>query len=85
MTMERDVDLYGNELLRAGERAPAGRYKLVDSSMTVELQEDDVLPGCLNGRVSWYVRLHFWGDAGNRLAATQHSSRSAGDDDALAS
>jgi hypothetical protein len=72
MTMERDVDLYGNELFRAGEPAPAGRYKLVDSSMTIELQQDGVLPAGLNGHVSSYIRIHFWGDAGSRIAAAHY-------------
>jgi hypothetical protein len=82
MTKERDVDLYGNELFRAGEPAPAGRYQLLDSSMTIELKQEGMLPGCLDGHVSCYVRIQFWGDAGNGISA-MHDLRSAGGGDTL--
>ena len=82
MTMDRDVDLYGNELFRAGEMAPAGRYRLVDTTLTIELGHDGVLPGLQNGSASCFVRVHFWGDSGSGAKAT-YSPRSAGDGDAL--
>jgi hypothetical protein len=82
MTKERDVDLYGNELFRAGEPAPPGRYQLLDNSLTIELQQEGVLPGRQNGHESCYVRVEFWGDAAHRSPAA-HGLRHADGGDTL--
>jgi len=56
-------------LFRAGEAAPARNNKLLNGAATIELQEDGVLPAVHDGRVSCYVRIHFWSEAGNGFAA----------------
>ncbi len=52
-----ETDMLGNELFLAGELAPSGYYKQIDGSQIVELKHDDLLPACLDGRVTCYTRV----------------------------
>ena len=58
----RREDESGDELYAAGESVPSGIYKHLDSSYILEVDGEDTLPGRLDGRASYYVRLrHTWG------------------------
>lgn len=45
----REGDLY-----LAGERAPKGIYRQVDTNREIVLDREDILPGSLDGRVACY-------------------------------
>ena len=52
----------GEELYAAGESVPSGIYKHLDSPYILDLAGEDTLPGRLDGRATYYVRLrHTWG------------------------
>ena len=55
-------DESGEELYAAGESVRPGIYKHLDSPYILELDGDDTLPGRLDGRPTYYLRLrHTWG------------------------
>lgn len=51
------------ELYTAGEHVPPGIYKHVDSPYIHKLDDYGTLPARLDGRVTYYVSIHTWGDA----------------------
>lgn len=57
MRREPETDSFGNVLFLAGEHAPCGRYKQLDSSNIIELEHEDVLPAALDGRATCYTRV----------------------------
>ena len=58
MTLEDEI---GQEIYVAGESVPSGIYKHLDSPHILELDGEDTLPGRLDGRATYYVRLrHTW-------------------------
>ncbi len=51
---------FGN-LFLAGERVTPGVYKQLGGEREIRLDEEDVLPGSLDGRVACYMRVNYWG------------------------
>lgn len=51
-----DTDLH-QKIYRAGQCAPPGRYRQLDSNREVLLEEEDVLPASLDGHVAYYVKI----------------------------
>lgn len=47
-------------LLLAGRRVQPGRYRELGTGRIVELEQEDVLPASLDGRVACYVRIYEW-------------------------
>ena len=45
-----------DEMYTAGQKAPAGIYRLVGSTREISLDREDVLPASLDGKVAVYVR-----------------------------
>ncbi len=48
-------DLFIDELYLAGQRVPAGLYREIGTGREVRLEQEDVLPASLNGRIATYV------------------------------
>ena len=44
-----------DELFLAGERVPPGRYRRLDSSVEIVLENEDYLPASLDGHVACYT------------------------------
>ena len=57
MHRQREIDPICGELFLAGERVPAGTYRLLGTNLTICLEEEDYLPASLDGRVACYERL----------------------------
>lgn len=53
---EEDTEL-NQKTYRAGQYAPPGRYRQIDSGREVLLEKEDILPASLDGHVTWYVRI----------------------------
>ncbi len=47
-------------IFNAGQRVPAGTYRVLGGGRTVHLPEEDLLPASLDGRVAAYVRVRRW-------------------------
>jgi hypothetical protein len=55
-------DAFTDELYIAGQRAPSGRYREVGTGREVILDEQDILPASLDGRVAAYICVQYtWG------------------------
>jgi hypothetical protein len=51
-----------SEVFLAGQRAPSGLYRHIESGREVRLEKEDTLPASLDGRVACYQRIrHLWG------------------------
>jgi hypothetical protein len=60
-------DQYAEDLHLAGERVQPGSYHQVGTARVVVLEQEDVLPASLDGRVACYTRLgNTWGEARER-------------------
>lgn len=46
------------ELLLAGQKVPAGRYRQLGTGRLVSVEREDSLPASLDARVACYVRVH---------------------------
>lgn len=64
-------DHFSDDLLLAGQRAPAGLYRELGSGRLVQLDRSDVLPASLDGRVACYVPVQTWA----QILAAQHDHR----------
>lgn len=71
-------DLYfEREFLLAGHRAQAGNYRELGSGRIVRLEQEDVLPASLDGRVACYIRIaSTWGQI---VSAHAEEAQKAGD------
>ena len=49
------LDWYSGPYYLAGQSVPAGRYSDVDTHREIFLEEADILPASLDGRVAVYV------------------------------
>jgi len=52
-----ETQLENEEVYLAGQSAPAGRYKQIDTRREIWLEEAGVLPASLDGRVACYKRI----------------------------
>ena len=61
--MWNELDNYAFEkLYLAGELVPSGTYKQVGSSREIRVEEEDILPASLDGRVAYYMRVQTWAE-----------------------
>jgi len=77
------VDAIDGELVYvAGHIAPPGRYRRVDApaGRTIVLEQPDVLPASLDGRVAVYARLATALRAASTTERTPHREALAGPD-----
>jgi hypothetical protein len=71
MWKQPENDQFVEELFLAGERVPSGVYRQMGSGCEVMLDQDDVLPASLDGRVACYMRIdRRWGE----LEAPRHAA-----------
>jgi hypothetical protein len=71
MWKQPENDQFVDELFLAGERVPSGVYRQIGSGREVMLDQDDVLPASLDGRVACYMRIdRRWGE----LEAQRHAA-----------
>ena len=55
-------DLFLDELYLAGQRAPSGLYREVGTGREILLEQQEVLPASLDGRVAAYLCVRYtWG------------------------
>jgi hypothetical protein len=55
------------DIYLAGEHAPAGLYREIDTRREVQLEEDGILPTSLDGRSAAYFCVrHLWGQHRDR-------------------
>lgn len=54
MRTPRERDMFAGELFVAGDCVPPGRYRQVGTDREVYFEEEDILPGSLDGRVACY-------------------------------
>jgi hypothetical protein len=59
---ESEIDELGRRVHLAGAIVPAGRYRRVDSSTIIEIEDESVLPAALDGRSTSYTRASPWSD-----------------------
>ena len=59
--MRQQAESEWEELFLAGEKVLPGIYRQLGSGREVRLEEEDVLPASLDGRVACYMRIqHTW-------------------------
>lgn len=64
MWKQPENDQYVDELFLAGEHVPSGVYRQIGNGREIKLEQDDVLPASLDGRVACYMRVHSqWGQS----------------------
>jgi hypothetical protein len=62
MWQQPENDQFADELFLAGERVSSGVYRQIGNGREVRLEQEDVLPASLDGRVACYMRVHGqWG------------------------
>ena len=47
------------EIYLAGDKAPAGIYRRVDTNIKIHLSEENYLPASLDGHVAYYEPIHY--------------------------
>ena len=57
MSESLETQIVDDEIYLAGQPAPAGRYKQIDTRREVYLGEAGALPASLDGRVACYERI----------------------------
>jgi len=62
MPERREHDELDRDLYLAGEKVAAGFYKQIGTSREIYLDQEDVLPASLDGRVACYVRVRHTSD-----------------------
>ena len=62
MSQEPEKDHFDRELYPAGQRVPAGRYKNIDGTNVLVLDQEDFLPADLDGHATSYTRIEIWSD-----------------------
>jgi hypothetical protein len=61
MRTRKERELLAGELFIAGECVPPGLYRQVGTEREVYFEQEDILPGSLDGRVACYERIqHTW-------------------------
>jgi hypothetical protein len=60
MWQRTEHDSSGEELFLAGEKVRPGIYRQVGGSREILLENEDILPASLDGRVACYMRVQPW-------------------------
>lgn len=69
-------DVFMDELYLAGERVPSGLYREIGTGRLVKLDEEDVLPASLDGRVATYVCVRYtWHEHTNAVTVMESVHR----------
>ncbi|HLK59217.1 MAG TPA: hypothetical protein VKU00_21835 [Chthonomonadaceae bacterium] len=58
----------GEELFLAGERVRPGTYRQIGGNREILIENEDVLPASLDGRVACYMRVYTWGQLNQKQA-----------------
>lgn len=56
--VQADDELQGIKLYLAGHTAPPGYYREIETRRALHLEEEDILPASLDGRVACYERIY---------------------------
>ncbi|HLK60475.1 MAG TPA: hypothetical protein VKU00_28190 [Chthonomonadaceae bacterium] len=66
------MNAFVDELYLAGQCVPAGIYREIGTGREIRLEEEDILPGSLDGRIAAYVCIRYtWGQHLQRSAEQQ--------------
>ncbi len=57
MWQQSEHETFGEELFLAGERVTPGLYREIGGHREVRLDDEDILPASLDGRVACYTRV----------------------------
>jgi hypothetical protein len=60
MWTQPDLDICTDEVYLAGEWVSSGTYKQVGSNREIWVEDEDVLPASIDGRVACYRRVQTW-------------------------
>ena len=66
MWQRMENESVGEELFLAGEKVRPGTYRQVGGSREVLVENEDILPASLDGRVACYMRVYNWGQAAKK-------------------
>ena len=61
MWQRTEPETVGEELFLAGEKVRPGTYRQVGGNREILLENEDILPASLDGRVACYMRVSNWG------------------------
>ena len=72
MWQRSELDTLNDELFLAGEKVLPGIYRQIGGGREIRLEDEDILPASLDGRVACYMRIHStWGQLAEHTAASR--------------